>query len=616
MPTYLRLINKHFWWLSLLTAVLLSPVVYMLYSWQVDDARNQEFQFYQSSLIEKVDVLIQEKQNTTQALAVAMTSPPNFKNALLNGDPDLQKKLAHYTRQLKTLTKYKGVWIQLVDKTGVSLARSWTTKKGDNLSKVRQDIASMIKNPRRINNFSVGKFALTFKSIVPIFDNHDRFIGMVDVISQIDSIDQALSEMSHVHSVVLVDKRYRKQLTNAFTGRFIDDYYVANIDATEPDVSLIERYGVERAFKHSGYQVFDGHLMVTRHISDINGHPMATWVTLKPLDSFEFMHVYDTQKQFIIMTLFIVLLLIMLLAMMYFKHQAELEKRFFFEVFDTSTEIVYVSNHRRILFANRRFFEFFDSFQNIEEFHQAYHCICELFVPEEGYLRRYMEGGTYWFDYVIGNKEKSHYAKIRWHDQDYIFLVKATDISSHFGTDYVSVLMTDITEEEHYKNRLEYLIAHDELTDVHNRHYFNQYLQNVMSERPDPFCMVFIDVDHFKQVNDAHGHDMGDKVLVEVSQVLDGLLRVRDVLCRVGGEEFAIMLPDTNLENALILAERYREAVADMTVDKGRLSVTISLGVVQLEAGDSLQSFYKRADRALYLAKQQGRNRVEIDRSL
>ncbi|KUJ75633.1 hypothetical protein AVO42_10050 [Thiomicrospira sp. XS5] len=615
MPTYLRLINQHFHWLILLGAILLSPMVYVLYSWQVDEARNQEFQFYQSSLIEKVDVLIKEKQNTTQALAVAMTSPPNFKNALLNGDPNLQEKLAHYTHQLKKLTKYKGVWIQLVDNTGVSLARSWTTKKGDNLAKVRQDIASMIQNPRRINNFSVGKFALTFKSIVPIFDDQNRFIGMVDVISQIDSIDQALSEMSDVHSVVLVDKRYRRQLTNAFTGKFVDDYYVANIDATEPDIKLIERYGVERAFKDSGYKVFDGYLMVTRHISDINGQPMATWVTLKPLDSFEFIHVYDTQKQFVIMTLFIVLLLIFLLAMMYFKHQAELEKRFFFEVFDTSTEIVYVSNQRRILFANRRFFEFFDTFQNIEEFHQTYHCICELFVPEEGYLRRYVDG-IYWFDHVIGNKEKSHYAKIRWHDRDYIFLVKATDISSHFGTDYVSVLMTDITEEEHYKNRLEYLIAHDELTDVHNRHYFNQYLQNVMAERPDPFCMVFIDVDHFKQVNDAHGHDMGDKVLVEVSQALEGLLRVRDVLCRVGGEEFAIMLPDTHLENGLILAERYREAVADLTVDKGRLSVTISLGVVQLQADDSLQSFYKRADRALYLAKQQGRNRVEIDRTL
>ncbi len=97
--------------------------------------------------------------------------------------------------------------------------------------------------------------------------------------------------------------------------------------------------------------------------------------------------------------------------------------------------------------------------------------------------------------------------------------------------------MTDITEEEHYKSRLEHLIVHDELTGVHNRHYFNQYLQKVMAERPNPFCMVFLDVDHFKQVNDAHGHDMGDKVLVEVAQTLKSLLRARDEVCRVGGEE-------------------------------------------------------------------------------
>jgi membrane protein required for beta-lactamase induction len=74
MPNFFRLINQHLYWLMLLGTLLLSPVVYMLYAWQVDEARNQEFQFYQSSLIEKVDVLIKEKQNTTQALAVAMTS--------------------------------------------------------------------------------------------------------------------------------------------------------------------------------------------------------------------------------------------------------------------------------------------------------------------------------------------------------------------------------------------------------------------------------------------------------------------------------------------------------------------------------------------------------------
>ncbi|MBD3611923.1 MAG: hypothetical protein HUJ13_05860, partial [Hydrogenovibrio crunogenus] len=182
------------------------PVIYFLYQWQIETARNQEFQFYRSNLTEKVDVLIQEKQSTTHALVVAMTSPPDFKQALLKNDSSIQQELEHYSERLKTLTKYKGVWIQLIDANGISIARSWTKKHGDDLSKVRQDVAALIQDPRRMNNFSVGKFALTFKSMVPLFDDNNKFIGLVDVISQVNSIDKALAETNGVHSVVLVSK--------------------------------------------------------------------------------------------------------------------------------------------------------------------------------------------------------------------------------------------------------------------------------------------------------------------------------------------------------------------------------------------------------------------------
>ena len=194
MPHFTQFFNQRLFSLSTVLILFALPIIYFLYQWQIETARNQEFQFYKANLTEKVDVLIQEKQSTTHALAVAMTSPPNFKQALLNNDKSIQKELEHYSQRLKTLTKYKGVWIQLIDANGISIARSWTKNHGDDLSKIRQDVASLIQEPRRMNNFSVGKFALTFKSMVPLFDDNNKFIGMVDVISQVNSIDNALEK--------------------------------------------------------------------------------------------------------------------------------------------------------------------------------------------------------------------------------------------------------------------------------------------------------------------------------------------------------------------------------------------------------------------------------------
>ena len=410
-----------------------------------------------------------------------------------------------------------------------------------------------------------------------------------------------------------MSKRYRKQLTNAFTGKFIDDYYVANSDADTGDMALIKKFGVDKVFSSSNYVLFENQLMVTRPIYDIHGQPMATWVTLKPLEDFAFVNVQKTQRQFIVITVFIFALLLMLLAMMYFKRQAEFEKRFFFEVFDTSTEIVYVSNQRRILFANKRFFEFFNEFETLEDFHEKYHCICELFMPEEGFLRRHING-VYWFNYVIQNKNESHYAKVQLNGKEYIFLVKATEISNAYGDQYVSVLMTDITEEEHYKSQLEHLIIHDELTGVYNRHYFNRTLEQEIKRHQryqSPFSMAFMDIDHFKMINDTYGHDVGDAVLVSLAKNISSLLRSTDVFCRVGGEEFVIMMPETSLENALIISERIRSTVEGISSKDVPEKITISMGLVELNSWDNVQSFYKRADEALYKAKENGRNRIE-----
>jgi diguanylate cyclase (GGDEF)-like protein len=127
-------------------------------------------------------------------------------------------------------------------------------------------------------------------------------------------------------------------------------------------------------------------------------------------------------------------------------------------------------------------------------------------------------------------------------------------------------------------------------------------------------AMVMLDLDHFKQVNDVHGHDAGDRVLVALAELLRGMMREVDFVARLGGEEFAILMPDTGAEEAVRAAARIRQKVEMLAVDAPGASIrcTASFGVTEFVPGDTvIQDLFVRADRLLYKAKQGGRNRVE-----
>lgn len=585
--------------------------VYSFYEWKIEDARQQEFQFYERHLNDKLNTLIQSKADMTQSIAITITTLPILKQALLNRDMPIQPILASYSQRFKDQTAYKEIWIQLISADGISLARSWTDRKNDNLSNIRQDIASVIQQPRYLNNFSVGKFALTFKSLVPIFDQ-ERLIGILEVISHVNSIDRRLAESNGVRSVLLVNRDYRTQLTRSKTNKFIEDYYVANDAADLQDMALIKKVGVSKLFSNDLYLEANDHLLVSHPLFDLDGNRMANWVTTRSLKGFQFIRLEQTQRQFMLIALFVLVMVLLLVALIHFKRQSDFERRFFFQVFDTASEMVFVVKSRQMLLANKRFFDFFNQFDSVEAFHQQHRCICEFFVAENGYLKDRM-GGEFWLDYLLSHSQQMHYAKIQQHGRQYIFSVKATEITSVEGERYISVLMSDVTDEYHYKDRLEHLIVEDELTGIYNRHYFNQVIDQEIKRHhryQTPLSMLFIDVDHFKDINDQYGHDIGDLVLKMMSKTIQTLLRDTDVFCRVGGEEFVVIMPQTKLDDAIKMAERIRETISTLDEEPLPKPITISLGVAELENDENQGAFYKRADHALYRAKHLGRNQV------
>lgn len=160
----------------------------------------------------------------------------------------------------------------------------------------------------------------------------------------------------------------------------------------------------------------------------------------------------------------------------------------------------------------------------------------------------------------------------------------------------------------------------DELTGLYNRRYFERHASIMLDkaiEQERNLAVVMLDIDHFKPVNDIHGHQAGDVVLKEFANRLRRSFRGVDLVCRYGGEEFVVLMPDTNQSQAQRIADRVRRSVANMPFDLGNgtsVDITVSLGVaINLQGRDAPDALLKRADTALYRAKNQGRNQVVFD---
>jgi diguanylate cyclase (GGDEF)-like protein len=174
----------------------------------------------------------------------------------------------------------------------------------------------------------------------------------------------------------------------------------------------------------------------------------------------------------------------------------------------------------------------------------------------------------------------------------------------------------NVTDLIRHTDTLEEIASIDGLTRLHNRRHFLHLAETEWARfrrYGRTFAMLVVDIDRFKSINDKYGHDIGDRALVEVAHILRSRKRTSDIVARLGGEEFVLLLPEMSLDSACAAADRMRRAVAETSiiVEDGTISVTISVGVsITHEGMDGISQLLKEADVALYDAKHTGRNRV------
>ncbi len=178
----------------------------------------------------------------------------------------------------------------------------------------------------------------------------------------------------------------------------------------------------------------------------------------------------------------------------------------------------------------------------------------------------------------------------------------------------IRIYVMDITQRKRDEEAIYLLATTDSLTGIANRREFTAILVREMDQAKrygTPMALAMYDLDYFKRVNDTFGHDVGDYVLQAVTGVVKDNIRVTDILARWGGEEFMVLMPQSDIESARNTTEKLRLAIAGHNFKKVN-KLTVSFGVTAFESQDDLKSLLKRVDDALYQAKKQGRNRVEI----
>jgi len=272
--------------------------------------------------------------------------------------------------------------------------------------------------------------------------------------------------------------------------------------------------------------------------------------------------------------------------------------------------VIVVDSEQNLIFSNQKFLDFF-AVSNLDKFIKKHKDLTHLFIENNDYFYPNVNEDIDWIQQIERLKSnKRLIAMLDTKGEECVFLISFEHIAKSNHTVISFVEVTTLAIE---KNDLEKKAYHDTLTKIHNRTYFEEtFCHAIMHQREQETHLSFmmLDIDKFKLINDTYGHQVGDDILVELAQLVESKTRKTDSFARWGGEEFVMILPNVTVEMALKIAENLRVVIALHTFAHN-LSITCSFGVASLGEGESQKSVMKRADEALYRAKQAGRNRVE-----
>ena len=291
----------------------------------------------------------------------------------------------------------------------------------------------------------------------------------------------------------------------------------------------------------------------------------------------------------------------------------EEQKQILQHIMDAKNTLSAVINKESISFASKSFLNLF-GVKSVEEFNQKFTTPFDIFLNTEGALskdkiEKELSKEVCLYQYVESLEKTDRIITLKDNDITKLFYINISKINQ----ECCLVNLTDITEIEEEKKKIEKKVYIDGLTGVYNRNKFEEifeYEAKKSRRYKRPFCVAILDIDHFKDFNDRYGHLIGDEILIMLANVMKNSIRESDLFARWGGEEFVILFNDTTLENAMALSNKFKNIIENLQ-HKTAGGITVSFGLTQFREDDTMKSFFQRADMALYEAKSSGRNCVK-----
>ena len=273
---------------------------------------------------DKIQSIIKKKKNATLALTITLSSNNNVLDVLNKKIKNIN--LNDLSLILREETEFKNVWFQVLDAKGISLYRSWSDKKNDKLYKVRKDIVEMVKNPKIKNTISVGRYDMSFKAMVPIFENN-KFIGIIESITHFNSISRGLRISDEIEPIIVVEERFTKQLKeNAFTNIFLQNHYIANLSVDKRVLKYLEKKDINRFINQENFIVEDSYLIINTPII-YGDKKLASFLSFKDIDEIDIKYIKEyRQNAFLYLGLFLILLGMILFILSYYLYSNELKK--------------------------------------------------------------------------------------------------------------------------------------------------------------------------------------------------------------------------------------------------------------------------------------------------
>ena len=475
---------------------------------------------------------------------------------------------------------------------------------GDNIASQRPLVAYAHKNAQRVSGFEEGRQGLAYRILIPAFDR-GIYIGSVEFGIATPYFTDKIRRFAGYDSFFFIHKKALGMFGRISQSIFVGNY--VGVEISSPFRPLIKKYASEHSKLENSMIIHADQTYAVNvlEVGDYRAKPIGSIMFFRSTNDFN-SHV----RHMIVASLLIVITLTLISAVSvdriytFVTRKMGFQERYAQMILDSVPSPVIVTNGEYLIAANDSFLGYLQ-YPNVEAFKKEHECVCELF--EMGDTDEYlmpMHNDQRWTEYMLEHPLKIHKAKITVNGFSTIFEVRISVLKVNEETRYV-VIFNDISA-------MQLQTMTDPLTAIPNRLHFSMVYQHAinMARRGEkPLGIIFFDIDHFKNVNDNFGHLVGDSVLKQIALLVRQRIRKSDIVARWGGEEFVLLLPDSELDEAIKVAQLLRKVIDDEFFESVG-NVTCSFGVAALEEEEDAEHLLNRADELLYEAKSNGRNRV------